>query len=127
MSLAARSRAAQQLQAAPGRASVSPLEGEHGWVAGVPCPALRGHAARHLAVFIPSAAWKAPPKRRLLFLAPALGFPALSFFPGCLPRWPRAHGKGIRIGRRSGYSPATAGAGQASARRTGGEHPKTGL
>lgn len=56
-------------------------------------------------------------KRRLFFLALAPRFPALSFFPGCLPRWPRAHGKGIRIGRRSGYSPATARAGQASTRR----------
>lgn len=55
------------------------------------------------AVFISLTAWKAPLKRRLFFLALAPGFPALSFFPGCLPRWPRAHGKGICSGRCSGY------------------------
>lgn len=65
-------------------------------------------------------------ERRLFFLAPAPGFPALSFFPGRLPRWPRAHGKGIHIALCSGYSPATLGAGQAST-RTSREHPKKAL
>lgn len=65
-------------QATPGRASVSSLRGGQGW------PARQAQCPPPGRVYLISRLESAS-EGRLFFLAPGCGFPARSFFPGCLP------------------------------------------